>query len=52
MGDTTYGLTPGSRADLVITDGETHVEAVIERPQRWLVVNNGRIVARNGTCLV
>lgn len=52
MGDTTYGLTPGSRADLVIVDGETHVEAVIERPQRHLVINNGRIVARDGTCLV
>lgn len=52
MGDTTYGLAPGCRADLVIVDGETHVEAVIERPARWLVVKNGRIVARNGTCLV
>jgi cytosine/adenosine deaminase-related metal-dependent hydrolase len=52
MGDTTYGLTPGSRADLVIVPGETHVEAVIERPQSRLVIKSGRIVARDGTCLV
>jgi cytosine deaminase len=52
MGDAAYGLTVGSRADLVVLDGETHVETVIERPQRWLVVKNGRIVAREGACLV
>ena len=52
MGDTAYGLTVGSRADLVVLDGETHVEAVIERPQRWLVVKGGQIVAREGACLV
>ncbi len=52
MGDAAYGLMPGCRADFVVVDGETHVEAVIERPQRWLVVKGGRIVARGGECLV
>ena len=52
LGDKTYGLAPGHRADFVIVDGETHVEAVIERPQRWLVVKGGTIVARDGACLV
>ncbi len=47
-----YGLEPGCSADLVLVDGETHVEAVIERPSRWLVVKGGRIVARDGKCLV
>jgi cytosine/adenosine deaminase-related metal-dependent hydrolase len=52
MGDAEYGLAPGCRADFVVIDGETHVEAVIERPTRWLVVKEGRIVARDGVCLV
>lgn len=52
LGDAAYGLAPGCRADFVIVDGETHVEAVIERPERWLVAKGGRIVAREGACLV
>ena len=52
LGDTTYGLSPGCRADLVIVDGETHVEAVIERPPRWLVLKGGQVVGREGECLV
>jgi cytosine/adenosine deaminase-related metal-dependent hydrolase len=52
MDDHDYGLAAGCAADFVIVDGETHVEAVIERPPRWLVVKNGRIVARDGVCLV
>ena len=52
LGDAAYGLAPGNRADLVLVPGETHVEAVIERPARWLVLKGGRIVARDGVCLV
>lgn len=52
MGDAGYGLAPRCKADFVLVDGETHVEAVIERAPRWLVVKNGRMVARNGECLV
>ena len=52
LGDTEYGLEPGCWADFVLVDGETHVEAVIERPKRHLVVKHGRVVARDGECLV
>jgi cytosine/adenosine deaminase-related metal-dependent hydrolase len=52
MGDVAYGLTPGCRADFVLLPGETHVEAVIERPQHRLVVKSGRIVARDGVCFI
>ena len=52
LGDRHYGLAPGKRADLVLVDGETHVEAVIERPPRWLVLKGGQVVARAGECVV
>lgn len=52
MKDADYGLAPGRRADLVLVEGETHVEAVIERPPRRLVLKGGRIVGRDGACLV
>ncbi|MDQ3549583.1 MAG: amidohydrolase family protein [Chloroflexota bacterium] len=51
IGDDNYGLAVGCNADFVLVDGETHVEAVIERPARWLVVKGGQIVAREGECL-
>ncbi len=47
-----YGLTPGCLADFVLVDGQTHVEAVFTRPSRRLVVKRGRVVARDGECLV
>lgn len=47
-----YGLNPGSIADLVIVDGENHLEPIFERPPRWLVMKAGTIVARDGVCLV
>jgi len=52
IGDDNYGPAVGCNADFVLIDGETHVEAVIERPARWLVVKGGQIVAREGECLV
>jgi cytosine/creatinine deaminase len=45
-----YGLAPGCDADLVLVDGETHVEAVISRPARHLVLKRGRIVVLDGIC--
>ena len=39
-------------ADLSLVDGETHVEAVISRPARYLVMKAGKVVATNGECLV
>jgi cytosine/adenosine deaminase-related metal-dependent hydrolase len=47
-----YGLSPGARADFLVMNGQNHIEALIERPPRWLVVNHGRVVAREGECLV
>ncbi len=47
-----YGLREGADADLMLVDGETHVEAVISRPARHLVMKRGRIVARDGEALV
>lgn len=47
-----YGLQKGSRADLVLIEGQNALEAMIERPPRWLVMKAGRIVARDGECLV
>lgn len=52
IGEPDYGLAIGRAADFVLVDGETHVEAVIERPARWLVVKGGRVVAERGACLV
>ena len=46
-----YGLHAGARADLVLVDAQTVAQAVVARPQRKLVVSNGRIVARNGELL-
>jgi cytosine/creatinine deaminase len=43
MGLDDYGIAVGKSADFVLVDGETHVEAVIERPPRHLVVKGGTI---------
>ena len=47
MGIQDYGLERGKSADFVLVDGETHVEAVIERPPRWLAVRGGKIQVDN-----
>ena len=46
-----YGLEAGCVADLVVVDGENQLEAIFERPERWLVMKAGKIVAREGVCL-
>ncbi|WP_030155467.1 amidohydrolase [Glycomyces sp. NRRL B-16210] len=43
-----YGLAVGDAADLVAVAGRNPSEAVLEHPERRLVVKNGRIVAREG----
>lgn len=45
MGVQNYGLAIGSPADLVIVDGQNHLEAMIERSPRWLVMKGGKRVA-------
>jgi cytosine/adenosine deaminase-related metal-dependent hydrolase len=52
LGVDDYGLAVGKVADLVMVDGETHVEAVFSRPARSLVMKRGHVVARDGACLV
>ena len=47
-----YGLEVGRRADLVVVPGETLGEIVAMRPPRTLVVSGGRVVARDGQCVV
>ncbi len=47
-----YGLEVGCRADLVVVPGETLGEIVAMRPPRALVVSGGRVVARDGRCVV
>ena len=51
IGTERYGLTIGCRADLVIMEGETLTEAVMNRAPRKCVVKNGRVVAAEGQCL-
>jgi cytosine/adenosine deaminase-related metal-dependent hydrolase len=48
MGLEAYGLTEGSRADLVLVDVEALSEAITLRPPRRLVLSGGQIVARDG----
>ncbi|WP_159993035.1 amidohydrolase family protein [Roseomonas sp. 18066] len=47
-----YGVAEGCQADLLLVDAETLAEAVVNRPERRLVVKRGRIVARAGRALV
>ena len=41
-----YGLAPGKRASFVILDASNPVEAIRLRPDRLMVVSNGKIVAK------
>ena len=43
-----YGLRIGCNADLVLVEGETITETIMNRPPRALVLKRGNIVARNG----
>ena len=48
MGINNVGLEVGDVADLVVLPGDTVTSAVMERPQRQLVIQDGAVVARNG----
>jgi cytosine/adenosine deaminase-related metal-dependent hydrolase len=52
IGVENYGLGAGNAADLVVVDGENQLEALFERPERFLVMKAGNVVAREGECLV
>lgn len=47
-----YGLEVGCRADFVVVPGETLAELVVARPTRAWVVSAGRVVARDGQCIL
>lgn len=47
-----YGLEPGCRADLVLLEGETLAEAVVNRAPRPLVMKGGRVTAARGRCVL
>jgi cytosine deaminase len=42
-----YGLHEGARGDLVLVSAETTAQALVEQPERKLVVARGNVVARN-----
>ena len=46
-----YGLEVGCAADMVLQDGETLAETLVNRPPRKVVVKAGRVVARDGIAL-
>jgi cytosine/adenosine deaminase-related metal-dependent hydrolase len=47
-----YGLDTGCKADCVLVDGETLAEAVVTHAPRKLVLKGGRVVARDGACVI
>ncbi len=47
-----YGVHVGGRADFTLLAGETVANAVVEIAPPPLVVKGGRVVARNGVCIV
>lgn len=52
VGAARYGLEPGCDADLLLVDAECAPEAVVMHPPRRLVLKRGRIVARDGRCVL
>ena len=52
MGLKGYGLDVGCTADLLLVDAETAAEAVCFHPPRRWVFKRGRVVARDGRCLL
>jgi cytosine deaminase len=42
-----YGLTEGSRADLVVLDARDAAQAITEQAEKLYVIKAGRVVARN-----
>lgn len=52
LGREGYGLGAGCHADFVALPGETLAELVVARPARAWVVSGGRVVARDGECIL
>ncbi|WP_449393578.1 amidohydrolase family protein [Devosia riboflavina] len=47
-----YGVKVGAKADFTLLVGETVPHSVVEIAPRPMVVKGGRVIARNGTCIV
>lgn len=47
-----YGIEPGCKADFTLLQGQTIGHAVVQPAVPPLVVKNGAVIARNGTCIV
>jgi cytosine/adenosine deaminase-related metal-dependent hydrolase len=47
-----YGLGIGDKADCVLVEGETLTEAVATHAPRKLVLKAGRVIARDGVCVI
>ncbi|KKB85088.1 cytosine deaminase [Devosia limi DSM 17137] len=47
-----YGVAVGDKADFTLLAGETVAHAVVETTPRPAVIKAGRVIARNGTCIV
>ena len=47
-----YGVAPGDTADFTLLRGETIGHAVVQPSLPPLVVKGGRVIARNGACVV
>jgi len=47
-----YGLEVECRADFVVVPGETLAELVVARPARAWVISGGRVVAKDGECIL
>jgi cytosine/creatinine deaminase len=52
MGARDHGLRVGAAADLVLVRAETPAEAVVMHPPRDWVFKRGRVVARQGRCVL
>ncbi len=52
MGLQGYGITPGCTADFTLLCGQTIGHAVVQPALPPLVVKSGRVIARNGHCIV
>jgi cytosine/adenosine deaminase-related metal-dependent hydrolase len=52
LGLARYGVAVGDRADLVVLPGETLGELIAMRPPRAWVISGGRVIARNGQCVL
>lgn len=47
-----YGIAPGCKADFTLLQGQTVGHAVVHPSTPPLVVKGGKVVARDGTCIV